>query len=182
MTKVEYCAKEVVTDIECNGNCTPNQNDDKYSWKMEDVCKRIPLLSEKINELLDIQTLARCNQASRSMYNVICNQKGGRFFWTKMIKNFINENINEFEEDWKKIFKMEAEILKKFGILVQKFFNLKPNRRDRTWSPMHIAAERGDLELCRYFAGIGIYKSPKCSEDNWTPLHFAAQIGHLELF
>ena len=154
----------------------------QYSFKMEEICNKFPLLSEQINELLDNQTLARCKKVSRSMHNVISNQKGGRFYWIRMIKNFINEDINEFKEDWKIISKTKPEILKKFAILVKTFYNILPARQDRTWSPMHIVAERGDLDLCKYFAERTEVKNPRCSEDNWTPLHFAAQIGHFELF
>ena len=134
---------------------------------MEEICNRFSLINEQINEMLDDQTLARCKEASRSMCYIISNQKGGRFFWTRMIRYYINENISPFEEDWKIVIKTKSETLKKFAFVVEKFYNyylLLPDRHDRSWSPMHIAAERGDLDLCKYFAGITKDKNPRCSD------------------
>ena len=89
---------------------------------MEDICNKFPLLNEQINELLDNQNLAKCKKASRSLCYIISNQRGRRFFWTRLIKSSIKEDIKEFKEDWKIVFKSKAEILKKFTLVVQKFY------------------------------------------------------------
>lgn len=47
------------------------------------------------------------------------------------------------------------------------------------WTPLHITAERGHLELCKYV----IERTDKSSSnyDIATPLHFAAEHGHIEV-
>ena len=150
---------------------------------MEQVCIRFPHVIEQINKELDFKTLVRFKEANRIVCDVINNQKQGRYFWTRIIHtNLPISNCIEFKEDWKNVFsKTENEYLKKHAINIQKFFSFSSTRRQRNWSPMHIASAQEDLELCQKIAEITEEKNPKL-KDNWTPLHFASQSGNFEIF
>ena len=150
---------------------------------MEQVCIRFPHVIEQINKELDFKTLVRFKEANRIVCDVIDNQKQGRYFWTRIIHtNLPISNCIEFKEDWANVFsKIENEYLKKHAINIQKFFSFSSTRRQKNWSPMHIASAQEDLELCQKIAEITEEKNPKL-KDNWTPLHFASQSGNFEIF
>ena len=44
------------------------------------------------------------------------------------------------------------------------------------WSPLHIAAERGHLDFCKWISKFSTIKS-----FHWSPLHFSVQAGRLEV-
>lgn len=150
---------------------------------MEVVCIRFPHIMEQINKDLDFNSLGQfLRETNRIVCNVIDNQRQGRFFWIRMIPtNLPFLNCIEFKEDWKSVFKVtETEYFKKIAINIQKFLTSKPARRNKNWSPMHIASAQRDLELCKKIAEVTEDRNPKL-KDNWTPLHFAAQSGNLEI-
>ena len=45
-------------------------------------------------------------------------------------------------------------------------------------TPFHLAAERGDFQVCQEIMENSHDKNPK-SINGWTPLHLAAKNGHL---
>jgi ankyrin repeat protein len=93
-----------------------------------------------------------------------------------MIQSYI-KNPEEFEKDWRIIFKtMPREMLSEFGILVKHFYKSFPSRFEDNWSPMHIAAEHGHLDFCRLIAKVSPTKRYTLS-----PLLFSAQAGNLEV-
>ena len=49
------------------------------------------------------------------------------------------------------------------------------------WAPLHIAAEQGSLEACKYIIGKTGDYNPTSNTDKLTPLHLAAFNGHLEV-
>ena len=57
------------------------------------------------------------------------------------------------------------------------------NPKDLTgWTPLHDAAERGYLDICKYIIGKVQDKNPvNGSKSRNTPLHIAAKYGHLEI-
>ena len=123
--------------------------------------------------MLNDQSLVKFKETSRILYHSINNQKAGRFLCIRKIQRFLPRGHNSlFTEDWKIVFhKISVNIMEIFAFYVQKFY--KSNQRQEFWSPMHIAADSGNLNLCKY-----IY----ISEDSWTPVHFAAQSGHLKVY
>ena len=149
---------------------------------MEEVCIRFPHIMEQINEDLEFDTLVKLRESNRIVCNVIDNQIQGRFFWIRRIPTTLPlSNCIEFKEDWKNVFTTtEMEHLKMIAIHIQTFFTSKPARRNKNWSPMHIASAQGNFELCKKIAEVTEDRNPKL-KDNWTPLHFAAQSGHLEI-
>ena len=62
--------------------------------------------------------------------------------------------------------------------------NLKNNNKNprNTWkeTPLHFAASKGHLKICKYIVDKVEDKNPKCIKGR-TPLHYAAIRGHLEV-
>ena len=54
-------------------------------------------------------------------------------------------------QQWKKVFKnTPVEFVKEISVTTQQFFKHNTSRITRHWSPLHIAAGQGNLELCKY--------------------------------
>jgi hypothetical protein len=148
---------------------------------MEDIGLRIPLIFEQFNELLDNKTLVNCMEVSPTFCAVIEDQRSGRFLIARTIQSYL-KNSNEFENDWMTVVKkLPIQKLKEFVILVKEFYHSVPIRSEQKWSPMHVTAERGCLDLCKLIAKVTPLKNPQ-SQNNFTPIHFAAQAGHLEVY
>ena len=144
---------------------------------MENICVRFPHLLEQINRLLDNNSLIKCKEVSRTMSSIIDDQESGTFLTKRVIHRYI-KNYKEFAEEWKVVLKkLPIKRLNVFGILVKDFYKAVPSRHRFQWSPLHIAAERGDINFCKLIAKLGTIKSNK-----WSPLHFSAQAGHVEVF
>jgi ankyrin repeat protein len=93
-----------------------------------------------------------------------------------MIQTYV-KNSEEFGKDWKIILqKLPAERLSEFGILVKDFYTAVPSRFEENWRPMHIAADHGHLDFCKFIAKISVTKSFRC-----PPLLLSVQAGHLEV-
>jgi ankyrin repeat protein len=143
---------------------------------MEETGLRTPHILEQINKLIDDKSLVTFKEASRITCTVIENQKSGKFQTTRMIQSYV-KNSAEFGKDWRIVFqKLSDEKLSEFGILVKDFYKAFPSRYEENWSPMHIAAERGHLDFCKFMAKVSVTKNFK-----WSPLLFSAQAGHLEV-
>ena len=145
---------------------------------MEDICLRVPLILEKINELLDNDTLVNCMEVSFTFCAIIENQKSGRFLTTRKIQSY----TKKFENDWMIVCqKLPLQKLEEFSSLVKEFYDAVPMRSEQRWSPMHIAAERGCLDFCQMIAKATPVKYSQC-QNKFTPIHFAAQAGHVEVY
>ena len=143
---------------------------------MDDTWPRIPHIFEQINELLDNKSLIKCKESSRIMRSIIDNQKSGKYVTTRMIQSY-TKNPEELAEDWRIIFKkLPLKRLKEFGILVKDFYKSAASRFEENWNPIHIAAERGNIDFCKFFVKVSATK-----HYNFPPLLFSAQGGHLEV-
>ena len=51
------------------------------------------------------------------------------------------------------------------------------------WTPLHLAAEKGDIKMYILIAGMVEDRNPKAGlkADLWTPLHCAAKNGHFKM-
>ena len=147
---------------------------------MEEVRNRFSHIMEQINALLDNKSLVKCKEADREMCKFIKNQRSGRFLTTRKIQRY-NKNSDEFEKDWKIVCqKLPIDKLNQFAILVKQFHDAYPMRFKQKWSPMHVMAERGHLDLCKFIATVTEERNPQC-QNKWTPIHFAAQAGHFHV-
>ena len=119
---------------------------------------KCPHLGENIFNQLDNQNLTKCKKVSRSFYAFLENNK---LLWTRIMKKY-TVNHTEFEKDWKSVLeKTPVENIKQLAIAVEQFYMFRPHRHfnDKEkkpelkypqHSPLHIAAERGNLSLCIY--------------------------------
>ena len=143
---------------------------------MDDMWPRIPHIFERINELLDNKSLVKCKEASRIMCSIIDNQKSGKYLTGRMVRSYI-KNPEEFAKDWEIFFQLlPMEEFIEFGILIKDFYKSVASRFEENWSPMHIAAERGHLDFCKFIAKVSVVEGY-----NFSPLLFSAQAGHLEV-
>ena len=116
---------------------------------MEELCLRFCHISEAIFEKIDNKSLNECRKINSSFRASIDSQK---FKWIRIIAKCIGKIDNsEVSESWKKFLnKVPTKVVKELGQVVQKFFKVRPSRYDHQWTPLHIAAERGHLSLCKY--------------------------------
>ena len=143
---------------------------------MEHMCLRIPHILEQVNELLDDKNLVNCKEASRVMNFIIDTQKSGKFISTRMIQSYVR-NPEEVAKNWRIIIqKLPNEKLSEFATLVKDFYKYFPSRFEENWEPMHIVADCGHLEFCRFIAKVSTTKSYK-----FSPLLLSAQAGHIEV-
>ena len=155
---------------------------------MEELCIRIPHIFTIIFDYLDDQTFVNCRLVNKSWRDCIDMHK---FSWIRIIQKYYGD-INTYPDTWKKVLeKSTVDITKKLAIAVHNFFlnllkySLKPHKR---WEPLHIAAEQGHLDLCKYIMEkIGDFKALTkhigtiVTTYISTPLHFAAGKGHMDV-
>ena len=145
---------------------------------MEEICLKTPHIMERIDEFLDFPSLVNCRQVSKIIFKTIEEQQSGRYFWVRMIQNY-NMNWTGFEEDWKHVMeKMPVKALKVFALAVQNWWKFweydwraawaRRINHEFNWSPMHIAADYGDLELCKHIARITDLVNP-VNRHGFTP-------------
>ena len=128
---------------------------------MESIGLRTPHILVQINDLIDNKSLMKCKEASRIMCSIIENLKCGKFLTMRRIQCYLKKPV-EFEKDWRVIFeKLPAERLSEFGILVKEFYTAFTPRFEENWAPMHIVAERGHLDFCKFIAKVCVAKSFK---------------------
>ena len=168
---------------------------------MEDLCERIPLISDQIFKNLTNRTLINCRKASRRLNQLLDQDKNN---WIRIILKY-KSNFKDFKESWNKVlFKTPTGIIKKLSLAVHELFSSNaqlvsknmliyykpvsigwltpkdPIYGPNQWSPLHIAAACGDLELCNYIVQKTEDINPK-DFISFTPLHLAAHGGHLRI-
>ena len=147
---------------------------------MEDLCQRIPRVSAKIFGLVENQTLIKCKESSRVIYNLMENE---RFFWIRIILG----NQGSLQDSWKKIVdKTPLSIIKELAVSIQQFLNMVcyenhgqiwKNRGQQIWYPLYIAAGVGNSELYKYIA-TKTYGNHGKDYKKWTDLHTAVYYGN----
>ena len=148
---------------------------------METICLKFPHIFEQINKLLNNRSLVKSKEASRTLYSVLENQKARKYQWIRIIQSYLQVS-NEFKEDWGIVFaKMSPEKMKKIAKYAQNFCNFDRLRMERGWSPMHIAAEFGDLDFFKSLVDMLSVNNLK-DKDGWSLVHSAAQAGNFEIY
>ena len=154
---------------------------------MEDLCERIPLIRDLIFKNVDNQSLINCRIASKRLQQLLDEDKNK---WIRIILKY-QSDFKYFKESWKKVLsKTPTSIVKKLSLAVHELNeqlvskNMPEYYRPfsifgiNQWSPLHIAAAFGDLELCNYI----VEKTEDINQKDIrsvTPLHLAAHKGHL---
>ena len=112
---------------------------------MEDIYRRFPSAALKIFKILDNQSLVRARKTNQSIKDFLGNE---RLFYLRIINSF-EGNFVQFEYAWKKVVhKISVEMTKELALKVKEFFAYKSKRYEKQWHPLHIAAERGHMQLC----------------------------------
>ena len=132
---------------------------------MEDMCKRVPLISKIIIEELDNRSLVNFKDASREITKELRNQ---RIYWIRVLRTYSCCNGN-FKEFWAKVVeKTPPAFVKDIVMLIDKFsktyYSTKQSGNKRlltVLSPQHIAAIYGKSQLCKYFVGRTNEVNPK---------------------
>ena len=140
------------------------------------MISRFPHLAKSVFKELAIDDLQTCLNVSRKWCNFIQNEK---FPWEKKIqsvKNICKKSKNS--ENHEKMFKKAPlKILQDLCFAIQKSTQINIQNE---FSPLHIGAEIGMLDLCKFIMFKTDNKNPK-DEKGVTALHFAAQNGHFEV-
>ena len=155
------------------------------SFKLEQFCLRFPFLDKKICNHLDAQSLMKFTKVSKKMIDIRLKIKS-KYFWVRNLQNQLTKlymGKRKIPNDWRYIIdESPLEIVRGFSRTLKQFyeFSTKNEYCMVKCSPMHIAAECGNLELCRYFIDRIEDKNPKDFYGE-TPLHWAAEKGHYEV-
>ena len=105
---------------------------------MEDLGWRFSLISQKILNHVDDNSLANFRKASRENSHFLDNE---RFYWIRHIKKY-SANFEEFQESWKRVMKKSpVDFLKNLAIDVHTFFKGLSKRYNEQWHPLFIGAE-----------------------------------------
>ena len=150
---------------------------------MEDLCRKIPLISKSIFEELDDQSFVNFKDASREM---ITNLKNERFYWIRVLRSY-NCLLRDFKDSWSRVVnRTPAEFVRKIVALIDQFYKDDCYTEDKTFfSPQHIAACLGKLDFYKYFVvrtGVINPKEPIQIHDYGDTLfHLAARRGYLAI-
>ena len=143
---------------------------------LDEMMLRFPHLVQDVFEELDNKNLANCRNLSRSCCNFIANEK---FYWVRKIQNCVR--MTKFQQQWNKVLEnIPTQDAKEIFVIIEIFFRYDLNRKKLQWSPLHIAAEQGYLEFCKYIIEKTKDSNPM-REDGITVIHMATLSGSREI-
>ena len=145
---------------------------------MEEVASRFPLLSKKIFNSLENQSIAKCRRVSRFWQVHVDQQK---CIQIRIIKEKVGD-FHKIGDAWNKIFKEgSTEIIIDLGIAVDKFYKKGTTLTYyEGLTPIHVAAGAGNLQLLRSIQEKTDEKNPEDSR-GFKAIHYAAGNGHIEI-
>ena len=160
---------------------------------MDEIMIRFPVLFQGILKELDNKSLTKCRKIDKKWQNFIDNE---RFFLFRKLQKY-HSNMEEFFEQWKKATQgASIETIGELSVAVLKFFEdttywqdtstyfcfylSTRKKKDEQWSPLHITAEQGHLELSKYIIEKTGDKNPKNRKGD-TALQMSAEKGQLEV-
>ena len=157
-------------------------------FSLEVFFKRFPTLEEEICNQLDMQSLRAFTQVSKEMVDM---RLECRFYWVRMVQCQLGSlYVEGIPKIWSNVIRRSpVEIVREFAQTIDQFYRFSSKNKfvfmgqipigriNIKCSPMHIAAERGNFELCQHVIGRLEDKNPK-EFFGETPLHWAAKEGH----
>ena len=146
---------------------------------METLCYRFPHVASMIFKDLDDRSLIKILEANRELDNFLSND---RIYWIRVLAHY-NTSFMQFQDSWRRsLHQVPAVKIKELAIAAQNFFE-KQARLDFQWSPLHIVANKGNLELYEYISRkCGCINHVTATDTNGvTAIHMAAIAGHLEI-
>ena len=150
--------------------------DDIKTTFLDEMMLRFPHIVQDVFEELDNKSLTNCRNLSRACCDFIDDEK---LYWVRKIQDCVH--MTEFQQQWNKVLKkIPTKVAKEIFATVEHFFQYDLNRKKLKWPPLHIAAEQGQLELCKFI--IKKTKDPNpTSEDGITAIHMATHNGCQEV-
>ena len=155
-----------------------------HSSTIEQIGLRFPSLEDKILNKLEFQSVLEFTTASKDTADI---KQRSRCFWVRRIQYQLGRlykgNIEAIPEEWRKVIQRSpVEIVKNLSQIIQQFYSFSTKNKYCIvkCSPIHIAAERGDLELCQHIIDKIEDKNPKDLFGE-TPLHWAVQESHYQV-
>ena len=159
---------------------------------IDEIMIRFPILFQGILNELDNKSLAKCRKINKNCQNFIDNE---RFVLFRKLQKY-HSNMEEFFEQWKKVTQNASkETIRELSVIVYNFFEDTPiynslgsptkqireiNKKKDQWSPLHITAEQGNLELSKYIIEQTGDENPQNKKGD-TAFQMAAEKGQLEV-
>ena len=138
---------------------------------MEAVSMRFPHLSEAIFEQLNNTSLLNCKYINNQWWGYVESLKTTKI--RKIEKSLKAMNINQ--TSWQRILKKaNMKILEELRIAVNQFHLFYHGKKHFRLTPIHIAANWGNISLFEFVFREADLKNPK-TDCGLTPLHFAAR-------
>ena len=110
---------------------------------------RFPDVAQDIFKELNNESLTMCRSVNMLWCDYLYNQK---FWWVRTIQRY-RKNMRNAYQQWKKGFKnTPVEFVKEISVSTQQFLtssflHFDKSRIEFHWSPLHIAAGQGNLDL-----------------------------------
>ena len=152
--------------------------DTKNLTGIDEIVSRFPHLSQAIFNHLDNISLTNCRKVSEDWKNVIDQEK---FSWLRRIQSYRGA-FEPFLEHWSKVIKkMPIQEIKELCLAAENFFKLGKKLMNDQYSPLHLAAEIGLVDLSRQIIEATDHRNNNFYLPNFTPLHLAAVKGHRDV-
>ena len=131
--------------------------------KVGDLFKRFPHIGQSILNNLDNQSLINCKEASQELSEFLEKE---RFFWIRILTNY-SKHYDTFLDFWKMaVNRASIEIVRNLAVTTKTFFTSQETTVYKIsinnqicynssltilmWSPIHVAAVFGNLELIEH--------------------------------
>ena len=138
----------------------------------DEMMLRFPHIVQDIFKELDNKSLTHCRNVSRVCCDFIDDEK---FYSLRKIQGCVR--MTEFQQQWNKVLKnIPTQVAKKIFVTVEHFFQYDLYRKKLQWSPLHIAAEQGQVELCKFIFEKTKDANPR-RKDGITAIHMATFNG-----